>query len=121
MPNQRTNQKQKDAPSAAQFAALRGRVKKLENWKAEIEEWAEKLEPPDTHPDSDPGGNGTQPEEAEIDKKLRQLQEAKDASGRFGRFRGLVKRHPFFWTTACLMLGFILGCIFCDFNTFGGY
>lgn len=95
--------KNQTAVSARQFAALRGRVKKLEDWMKAVESGVIVLNP------------GSEPEEP-LSKTERNLQH-----GRFSRIRGLAKRHPFFWTAFCLMAGFVLGCMFCDFNTFGGY
>ena len=97
--SQGKNQKQKKDPtvvSAAQFKGLQTRVRKLENWKKEI---------------ADP----TAPVE------IKEAPETILASGKLNRFRGFVKRNPLFWTVGCLMLGYVLGCIVCDFSTFGGY
>ena len=91
------NQKNPGAVSAAQFAALRARVKKLERWKEEF----------DAIPAA-PGRTEEVPEESSL-------------GGRLGKFRGFVKRNPVFWTAGCLMAGYVLGCLICDFSTFGRY
>ena len=104
-----SDQKQKSTSvvSVRQFNALRTRVKQLEKWKGDLE--ASSAGPGEiTDP---PGGTDTPPEE-----------DLTRASGaRLSRFRGFIKRNPVFWTAGCLMVGYVLGCIICDFSTFGGY
>ncbi len=85
------------AVSAKRFALLRGRVKKLEDWKKRIEAADELATPEEEVPETVP------------------------VSGGLDRFRGFVKRNPLFWTAACMMAGFFLGCVICDFSMFGGY
>jgi len=86
------NTKNPSAVSAGQFAALRKRVKDLEDWKVEVDKKFEELA------------------EGDID-----VEEAK------GLFRRVMSYHPYFAAATLVMIGFVLGCIICDFHTFGGY
>lgn len=108
--------KPKSAVSAAQFAALRTRVKKLENRTQELEETLEGLTAPSAPRTDPPGGQDM----SETEKRLKELEDIK-GEGRLSRFRGFVKRNPVFWTVGCLMAGYLIGCLVCDFSVFGGY
>lgn len=93
----------KDVVSVRQFNTLRSRVKKHEDQvAAEIEELKEKIE--------DLSGPGkTEVPEKEVE------------GGWLDRVRGFVRRHPLFSLAGGLMIGYVLGCVVCDFSTFGGY
>ena len=115
--SQGTNQKKNQgAVSAAQFKRLQGRVRELEKWKKEIEEGK-------TAPSTSTAPGGTDPTDQSQDEMAKRLKELEDKKGRgwLSRFRGFVKRNPLFWTAGCLMAGYLLGCLICDFSTFGGY
>lgn len=81
----------KNAVSAAQFAKLRGRVKSTEDRLSKVEGSLEESGP------------------------------AADIVEVTGLFRRLMSNHPRFTAAVLVMSGFLLGCIICDFHTFGGY
>ena len=116
-----TDKKAISVVSVAQFKRLQARVKTLEGWKAEIEEWRGGLEaasvPGKTEEEPVSTGNEV------LDRRLQDLekQNAKGGGARLLKFRAFLKRHPLFWTAGCLMLGYVVGCVVCDFSTFGGY
>ena len=96
MKKEKNSKKDLNAVSAAQFKRLQTRVKNLENWRE---------------------GAAAPP----VPVGTEDIPETILASGTLNRFRGFVKRNPIFWTAGCLMVGYVFGCIICDFSTFGGY
>ena len=103
MKKEEKSKKDLDAVSVAQFKRLQTRVRHLEILVDKV-----------ANPPAPPGATLDQGETEEIQGTAHGL-------GKLNRFRGFVKRNPIFWTAGCLMLGYVLGCLICDFSTFGGY
>ena len=104
------SKKDLDAVSVAQFKRLQTRVRHLEILVDKV-----------ANPPAPPGAFLDQGETKEIKGEPKEIQGTAHGLGKLNRFRGFVKRNPIFWTAGCLMLGYVLGCLICDFSTFGGY